>query len=106
MDGLFGLFIFSSVFAMAIALYRVTSKALDTMRSIESRLTPIEHPSAELRKLPEGDPQRRMEAQLQLMVDHLARVAQMQEATLQALSERAARPRTPVQGVPTAPSAH
>ena len=97
MDEFFSLFIFCSVFAMAIALYRVTNKALDTMRSLEQRIVPL--------PLPESDPQRRMEAQLQLMVEHLARVAQTQEATLQALNDRA-RPRTPVQGVPTAPSAH
>ena len=98
MDEFFSLFIFCSVFAMAIALYRVTNKALDTMRALERRIVPL--------ALPETDPQRRMEAQLQAMVDHLARLAQTQEATLQALNERVARPRTPVQGVPTAPSAH
>ena len=118
MDDLFGLFIFSSVFAMAIALYRVTSKALDTMRSIERRLMPLPgvqekdpRPRAggEAPRRPEllpADPERRMESQLQLVIDHLGRLAQMQEATLQALNDRAARPRTPVQGVPAGPSTH
>ena len=98
MDEFFGLFIFCSVFGMAIALFRVTNRVLDVMRLIEGRIVPL--------PLPAADPQDRMEAQLQLMVDQLARLAQTQEATLQAMNERAARPRTPVQGVPTAPSTH
>jgi hypothetical protein len=117
MDDLFGLFIFSSVFAMAIALYRVTSKALDTMRAIERRLVPLtltdgdggRRPIAEAQRRADpapADPARRMETQLQQVIEHLGRLAQMQEATLQVLNERAARPRTPVQGVPATPSAH
>ncbi len=97
MESIVLLILLGAILAMSVGLYRISKHAIGALRTFERERSAL--PPAAPKPVKPVPAKDGVEAQLERVAEQLARVAQGQEILLQAMADRAAKPRTPSQGV-------